>query len=150
MKMSDVIAQRIIQLLEQSDEGMAEIQRNLLADSVGCVPSQINYVIASRFTPEQGYLVESKRGGGGYIRITRVHAEGATAIMHLINSIGAQLDAASARVLIENLMHRGMIDLHAARLMDAATSDNSYRCVPPAQRDSLRAAVFKQMLMTLV
>ena len=71
MKMSDIVASYIMKILDESD-GNAEIQRNELAGELGCVPSQINYVITSRFTPEQGYMVESKRGGGGYIKITRI------------------------------------------------------------------------------
>ena len=64
MRMSDLVAQYILNMLEAQD-GSAEIRRNELAGSLGCVPSQINYVITSRFTPEQGYIVESRRGGGG-------------------------------------------------------------------------------------
>ncbi|MBQ6932674.1 MAG: CtsR family transcriptional regulator, partial [Clostridia bacterium] len=70
MNISNTIAKLIMDMLE-ADGGSAEMQRNELAQLVGCVPSQINYVISSRFTPEQGYIVESRRGGGGYIRITR-------------------------------------------------------------------------------
>ena len=65
MRMSDLVAQYILEMLEEQD-GSAEIKRNELAGNLGCVPSQINYVITSRFTPEQGYIVESRRGGGGY------------------------------------------------------------------------------------
>ena len=68
MRISDSVANYILQLLQETN-GTAEIQRNELASYLGCVPSQINYVITSRFTPEQGYLVESRRGGGGYTRI---------------------------------------------------------------------------------
>ena len=71
MKVTDMIAAAILAALESQD-GTAEIQRNELASRLGCVPSQISYVITSRFTPEQGYVVESRRGGGGYIRISRV------------------------------------------------------------------------------
>ena len=84
--MSDIVAQYILHVLEESD-GNAEIQRNELAGELGCVPSQINYVITSRFTPEQGYLVESRRGGGGYIRITRVkmdHSGATVSYTHLV------------------------------------------------------------------
>ena len=95
MRMSDLVAQYILNMLEQQD-GSAEIQRNELAGSLGCVPSQINYVITSRFTPEQGYIVESRRGGGGYIRISRVKMDKGTALMHIINSVGATLDKATA------------------------------------------------------
>ena len=80
MRMSDLVAQYILEMLEQQN-GSAEIQRNELAGNLGCVPSQINYVITSRFTPEQGYMVESRRGGGGYIRISRVKMDKGTALM---------------------------------------------------------------------
>ena len=66
MSLSSQITGMILEMLGSS--GTIEIQRNELAQTIGCVPSQINYVIASRFTPEQGYIVESRRGGGGYIR----------------------------------------------------------------------------------
>ena len=66
MKISDYVANYILELLEENEDESVEIKRNELANTIGCVPSQINYVITSRFTPEQGYLVESQRGGGGY------------------------------------------------------------------------------------
>lgn len=96
MRMSDLVAQYIIEMLDR-ENGSAEIQRNELAGNLGCVPSQINYVITSRFTPEKGYIVESRRGGGGFIRISRVKMDRGTALMHIINSIGTTLDKASAR-----------------------------------------------------
>lgn len=83
MRISDSVANYILQLLDQAG-GIAEIQRNELAGFLGCVPSQINYVLTSRFTPEQGYLVESRRGGGGYIRITRLKLSKADMIMHIM------------------------------------------------------------------
>ena len=64
MRISDIVARYIIDMLEENN-GDAEIRRNELAETLGCVPSQINYVITSRFTPEHGYIVESRRGGGG-------------------------------------------------------------------------------------
>ena len=70
MLLSDTIASFIDQMLNDCG-GTLEIKRNDLAKKLGCVPSQINYVVASRFTPERGYLIESRRGGGGYIRIVR-------------------------------------------------------------------------------
>lgn len=108
MKMSDILAQYILHVLEESD-GNAEIQRNELAGELGCVPSQINYVITSRFTPEQGYLVESRRGGGGYIRITRVKMDHSGAMMHIINSIGEKLDKATAQAMLVNMQHQKLI-----------------------------------------
>lgn len=150
MRLSDIIAGMIRQMLSEADDGCAEIQRNELASRVGCVPSQINYVITSRFTPENGYLVESRRGGGGYIRITRVKFDRLQTLMHVINCVGDSLDCESARVFIGNMNDNGIIDDASAELMRAALSDTSYRGVPQELRDGLRASVFKQMLAALM
>lgn len=147
MRMSDVVANYILHMLDEMN-GIAEIQRNELAGSLGCVPSQINYVITSRFTPEQGYLVESRRGGGGYIRITRLPLDKSPALMHLINSVGEELDSATAVAMLKNLQQRGVLSQGITRLMATALSDKAYRGVPPQARDSLRASLFKNMLLT--
>jgi len=148
MRMSDLVARHILSMLEESD-GNAEIKRNELAGELGCVPSQINYVITSRFTPEQGYIVESRRGGGGYIRITRVQMDKSTAIMHIVNSIGKTLDKATAEIMIKNMYGRNMIDLPTARLLAAALSERVFAEVPVDMRDVLRARIFKNMLLVL-
>ena len=147
--MSDLVAQYIKDVLERQD-GEAEIKRNELATTLGCVPSQINYVITSRFTPEQGYIVESRRGGGGYIRITRIKTTRSGAIMHIVNSIGSSLDKATAEVMIDNMLDTGVIDSRTARLIAAAAGERVYQSVPQQYRDSLRASVFKNMLLTLL
>ncbi|MBQ4129009.1 MAG: CtsR family transcriptional regulator [Ruminococcus sp.] len=149
MRMSDIVAQSILEMLDQSD-GNAEIRRNELASALGCVPSQINYVITSRFTPEQGYIVESRRGGGGYIRITRITTTPQDAIMHIINSIGRKLDKASAEIMINNMYSRSIINKETARLLAAAMSERSYLDIPQQYRDYLRASIFKNMLLQLV
>ncbi|MBQ7931308.1 MAG: CtsR family transcriptional regulator, partial [Clostridia bacterium] len=74
MLLSDHIARLINEMLEEGG-GQAEVRRNDLAAKLGCVPSQINYVMSTRFSPERGYIVESRRGGNGYIRITRVQVD---------------------------------------------------------------------------
>lgn len=149
MRMSDIVAKYILEMLDESD-GNAEIQRNELASNLGCVPSQINYVITSRFTPEQGYIVESRRGGGGYIRITRINTSKSTAIMHIVNSIGKRLDKVSAEIMINNMLSRSIINEETARLLACAMSERSYLDVPQQYRDYLRASLFKNMLLTLV
>ena len=149
MRISDIVANTILQMLEDSG-GNAEIQRNELAGEIGCVPSQINYVLTSRFTPEQGYLVESRRGGGGYIRITRVKMDKSSALMHIVNSLGERLDVATAQAMLDNMSHQGILSAQVVHLMAAALSESAYRAVPPQLRDSLRAAVFKNMLLTQV
>ena len=86
MSISNDIARMLLAMLDET--GRAEIQRNELAEQLGCVPSQINYVISSRFTPENGYTVESRRGGGGYIKITRInYSAKEQMLMHIINCI---------------------------------------------------------------
>jgi transcriptional regulator CtsR len=149
MGMSDVIACFISDLLE-SEEGCAEVQRAELAQRFGCVPSQINYVISTRFSPERGYSVESRRGGGGYIRIRRVQIDRGQMIMHTVNAIGEEVDTITAKAFLQNLMGAGVLDAMAAKLMCAALSDAALRCLPPARRDSTRASIFKQMLISTV
>ena len=147
MRMSDLVANYIMRALDESD-GNAEIQRNVLAGELGCVPSQINSVITSRFTPEQGYIVESKRGGGGYIRITRVTTDRRSAIMHIVNSIGDKLSSSSAAIMLRNMKDSGIISAYDSALMSAALSDKAYGDTPPQKRDSLRASIFKNLLIT--
>ena len=148
MRMSDLVAQYIMEMLERQD-GSAEIQRNELAGNLGCVPSQINYVITSRFTPEQGYIVESRRGGGGYIRISRVKMDKGSALMHIINSVGDSLDKSAAEVMLRNMLQRSLLEMSAAKLIAAALSDRTLRQVEQDKRDALRADLFKNMLLTL-
>ena len=147
MRISDSVAKYIVDLLNQ-ENGTAEIQRNELANSLGCVPSQINYVLTSRFTPEQGYIVESRRGGGGYIRITRMRLSKSDMIMHIVNSVGDSLDAATARAMTGNMLQSGMLDNSSAALIRAACSEQSLAAVPKELRDVVRAAIYKNMLLS--
>lgn len=146
MSLSKEIAEMIVELL--SDSGTTEIRRNDLAEHFGCVPSQINYVLASRFTPEHGYIVESRRGGGGYIKITRASYNLDTLKMHLINSIGEKIDEKTCRAHLLNLHDRGLLSEQQVVLMLAATAGYTYRDIQPELRDKLRASVLKQMLIS--
>lgn len=149
MKMSDLVAKYILEMLEEQN-GTAEIQRNELAGNLGCVPSQINYVITSRFTPEQGFIVESRRGGGGFIRISRVSMNRENAIMHIINSIGGTLDKTSAEIMLNNMINRSIINLQSAKLIATALSDRTLSSVMQEKRDVLRANLFKNMLLAIL
>lgn len=146
MGTSDLIARFILEALD-NNTGIAELQRSMLADRFGCVPSQINYVISTRFSPEHGYLVESRRGGGGYIRITRVQRTPQELVMHTVNAVGDMLDAASAKAFISNLHNTGAIDRQIARVMLSAIGDGAMRPIRPTERDAARAAIFKHMLV---
>ena len=151
MRISDLIAQYIIDMLEEANSGdpSATIKRNELAETLGCVPSQINYVITSRFTPEQGYIVESRRGGGGYIKITRIQMDKHSAITLFMEKIGDSIDAAGSVAVINELLSRSLIDIPTAKLLSAAASDRPYHSLPTDQRDKLRAAVLKDMLLVI-
>ncbi len=150
MKISDLITNEILRMINESSEHTAEIQRNDFANDIGCVPSQINYVLSSRFTPEHGYIIESRRGGGGYIRISRVVMSKSSAFMHIINSIGDSIDRMSSRIVIENCLQSELIDKNTARLMYAALSNNVMRTVPVVLQDKLRAALLKEMLLVQI
>lgn len=150
MRMSDLVADYIKNMLDQSN-GIAEIQRNELASNLGCVPSQINYVLSSRFTQENGYIVESRRGGGGFIRITRVHFSTGPGniIMHVVNSIGNSLDATSANVILENLAANNIISPQIMKIMASAISERAFTDIPKSLRNAVRSTVLKNMLLTL-
>lgn len=150
MKISDLITSEILRMLNESEENTAEIQRNDFASLIGCAPSQINYVLSSRFTPEHGYIIESRRGGGGYIKISRVVMRKSTAFMHIINSIGDRIDMMSARIVIENCLQSELITPEIARVMYASLSNNVMRSVPVILQDSLRAAILKEMLLVQI
>ena len=150
MNISDMIAATIQSLLDQQG-GTTQIQRNELAETLGCVPSQINYVITSRFTPEQGYIIESKRGGGGYIRIMRVRNSQKNTIMHLINSIGDELDEGSARVILKNLSYDNFINDREVKMILSAISERTFQGIVPAQaRATVRSKLFKTMLLNTI
>ena len=149
MGISDMIAEFIRGELEDAD-GVLELQRNDLAQRFHCVPSQINYVMSTRFSPEHGYIVESRRGGGGYIRITRVRVDRPTLLMHFINSIGPEIDTQSALAIVRNLYEPAAISQETARLLQIVLSDTALRSVPRSTRDVLRADLMRQVLIHCV
>lgn len=148
MRLSDQIAQQILSMLEAA-QGVAEIQRNELAGSIGCVPSQINYVLTSRFTPEQGYLVESRRGGGGYIRIFRMAQDTSEHLLYLLHQrVGDSIDALAASHLVQQLQEREVVTKGEAAMMNAALSPQALSLPLSAEmKDALRARILKNMLL---
>ena len=150
MGISDLIAEFLQSSLETSEDGVLEVQRSDLAQRFNCVPSQINYVMSTRFSPERGYIVESRRGGNGYIRITRVRVDHETLMMHVINSLGDQVDLASARAILSNLAQAGALQEDLAQVLAAAVGDKALSGVPRENRDRVRADILKQALILLV
>ena len=150
MLISEKIAKMIEQMLEEQN-GIAEIQRNDFASRCGCVPSQINYVLSSRFSKQHGYIVESRRGGGGYIKITRVRMEGREYLMHLFASVGASLDVPSLRAYLLSLLENGIISERHLKIFSAMLSDSALSAEGDRQiRDVLRADIFKTLLLSLM
>lgn len=147
MLLTDLIAEAIFEALAETET--AVIRRNELAALYGCAPSQITYVLSSRFSPEQGYIVESRRGGGGSIRITRVGATAGDIRMHVVNAIGDEIDENSTRAILENLRWQDFLSDEAKNLILAATSDKALGAAGTTMKNRLRASVLKQMLLTI-
>jgi len=143
---SDIIARFIEEMIGDMG-GTAELQRAELASRFNCVPSQINYVISTRFSPEHGYIVESRRGGGGYIRIRRIAMGSEMLVMHTVNAIGDRVDAGTAAALITNLRQNDALSVDEVRLIVSAIGNNALRPARLADRDALRASILKQMLV---
>lgn len=147
MRISDLIEDFIKDMLKTEDE--LEIQRNELAEHFNCVPSQINYVISTRFKPSQGYYVESKRGGGGHISIRKVNTTKSNYLMHAISSIGDHITSQEVDIFLSNFLSYDVITEKEAKLLKVATSDNVLT-IPQNIKDEVRAKIFKNMLINLV
>ena len=148
MRLSDSIEQFIKTMLAQEEQEV-ELKRNELAEYFGCAPSQINYVLATRFTPDHGYIIESRRGGGGYIRIFRMQQDTGKQLVYLLNErIGDSISVLSANHLIQQLQEREIVTPDEAALMAAAVSAQSLSLpLPESLKDALRAKILKSMLM---
>ena len=146
---SDIIESYLKKVLEMSEREIVEIKRSEVADKFQCVPSQINYVINTRFTIEKGYAVESKRGGGGYIRIMKVQShDDAHLIEQLLTLIQSRLAQSSAEDVILRLVEEDIITEREARIM-LSVIDRSVLYIDLPYRDELRARMLKAMLTTL-
>jgi transcriptional regulator of stress and heat shock response len=146
---SDIIEEYLKKVLDMSEGDIVEIKRSEIADKFQCVPSQINYVINTRFTVERGYIVESKRGGGGYIRIIKVkpqdHAQLIDQLLHLIKE---RISQSSAENVIYRLVEEKVITKREAKIM-LSVIDRSVLFIDLPLRDELRARMLKAMLTTL-
>ena len=148
MRLSDTIEEFIKTMLTH-DENEIELKRNELAEYFNCAPSQINYVLATRFTPDHGYLIQSRRGGGGYIRIFRMQQDTCEQLVYLLEErVGDQIPALKADHLITQLKERDVVTETEANMMKAAIADSSYTLpIHAAVKDALRAKILKAMLM---
>jgi len=146
--LADDIEQFLKEHLQRAS--VIEVQRAVIAAKFGCAPSQINYVLATRFTPEHGYLVESRRGGGGYIRIIRLNMERSGALHELVHrEIGDQLSQEEALGYISRLREQKIIDDREAALMQAVVHRETIRLELPI-RDYVRANLLRAMILAIL
>lgn len=146
--MSDMIEEYLKQALKE--EGKVEIQRNEIAELFNCVPSQINYVINSRFTIQHGYAVESKRGGGGYIRIVKVQVNNnAESLERIDEVIGDSLTEKEAETIINTLYQSELMTAREGQIMLAAIEQTNYNTTKKIS-DAIRANILSSMIKLLI
>lgn len=146
--LTDSIEAFIKSLLEEGQE-QVDVQRNELAQYFRCAPSQITYVLSTRFTPDHGYVIESRRGGGGYIRIVRLRESPGSNLLYLINQrIGESISRQDCEAIISQLCDNKVVTENEAGLMRAAVSVEAIS-LPVAFKDSLRASTLRAMLLQI-
>ena len=149
MLLSEHIAKLIEEMIEEG-EGSTNVRRNDLAQRLGCVPSQVSYVISSRFTPERGYITESRRGGGGYIRIVRVPMSKDEYLMHFFQAIGTSLSENEAKAYVRNLLENEVISAREASVIGVAVSASALGKLDAGAANIIRADIMRHILMTLM
>lgn len=147
MRISDKIEAFITELMKEESEYL-ELQRNELASIFNCVPSQINYVIATRFNRDRGYVVESRRGGGGYVRIRRIDNKGSI-LLDIHSAIGDTLGENEVNSYVSRLLGMNIINEREAAIILLATDDNALRSINSG-KDIVRADIFKNILYNMV
>ena len=146
--LSDIIEEFLKELLEANNHGAVEIQRNILAQQFDCSPSQINYVLSTRFNNDRGYIVESRRGGGGYIRIFKVRSSMEDELERILNeSIGDSITFNKSSDLLFALADRGVISQREMKIMQSVLSDRALNNISYDYRNAIRANLLKEMIL---
>lgn len=148
MKISDMIEEYIKNII--ADEESIELSRSELASRFNCVPSQINYVISTRFIPELGFYVESRRGGGGYIRINKIDLSKSMYLSEIIEKIGQKMSQSVVDVYLKEFVRYNVITSREADFIKIAVSDKSLNQVESSKRDFVRADIFKHLIINLI
>ncbi len=147
--LADRIEAYIMRLLEHSGEGCVEVRRYEVADRFACVPSQITYVLATRFTPDRGFYVESRRGGGGYIRIVARHPQLDVDDLHSVwERLGPALTEAEADNVLRSLERVGLLSRRQTTVFRHVVREEA-QGLDPRLGDALRAGIVKGMLVML-
>lgn len=149
LSISDIIEQYLKKIIHSTEDKMIEIKRSEIADRFQCVPSQINYVIKTRFTLEKGYVIESKRGGGGYIRIFRIeHQDDLELLNELTKMINPKVSEQGAIDVLERLVEKKVIDEREMKLVRAMVQRETLN-LPLPERDILRSRLLTAVLNSL-
>ncbi len=147
--MTDIIEKFIKDLMKDSNS--IQIQRNELASLFCCVPSQINYVLTTRFTLDRGYFVESKQGGGGYVQIAKIQANNKDYITNLLNEkIGNQISFKRAKDIVENLKDTELITGRESKIILSSIDDKSLVIPLSDLKEKVRANILKNLIILLI
>lgn len=148
VKLSDQI-EALLKAMMDANEGVVEITRGELAERVNCVPSQVTYVLSTRFRNCQGYLVESQRGGGGWIRIQRVFQgqPSSELLVQTAKSLEKGISQQEANITIQHLYEQGALPLSVAKLLMTATTEYTLARLPKRLRDELRRDLLQKLLL---
>jgi len=147
--LADLIEDFIKDMFRQMPGGILDIQRNEMANRFGCAPSQINYVLTTRFTLDRGYFIESRRGGGGYIRIKKLKIREDEFLKEIIEYIGDSISGSDARFITTRIREEGMISDREKEILNSAI--NRYNlAIPLPERDRLRARILKAMITAII
>ena len=149
--LSNSIESFLKELLSQTEDGILEIGRNDLASQFNCAPSQINYVLTTRFTPYKGYYIESRRGGSGYIKITKLAFSEVGYIDELINDvIGTSITKDKANSIVNSLYEEEVLTKREGRLIIHALEDTALTNVDNNIRNVVRADLLRNMLLAFL
>lgn len=150
-KLSDIIEDFIKEMMDTNNSSIIEIQRNMLAQQFDCSPSQINYVLTTRFNNERGYIIESRRGGGGYIKIFKVETSKSDDLEKILNvSIGDSITINKAFDLIDVLSEKGIITRREQIIIKMVLNDRSLNTVIHQDRNKLRADMLKEIILAII
>jgi transcriptional regulator CtsR len=150
-KLSDLIEAHINAIIDKASTDSIEIQRNILAQKFNCAPSQINYVLTTRFGNERGYVVESKRGGGGYVRIYKIKANPDKHIDTILREvIGESVTKGQAESILNSLMDKKIVSKREMQVMLRALSDRALGKIFHGDRNTIRADLLREMLLILI
>lgn len=148
-RLTDVIEKFIKELIINDENHQTQIQRNELADQFRCAPSQINYVLTTRFTYAKGYIIESRRGGGGHIIIKRINHTCSSDIKKLIKeSIGSTITYHNAIALLDNLLEIELINKREYEIIKIAMNDNTL--MTSSDKNKLRSDILKGMVTVIM